>query len=80
VDIALEVGHLREKLCFLEDGFFASDGDRSALVVCYRAEVARAVTAANVIDGEFNLFNSRNATEGLVRGMIISLNINLAII
>ena len=72
MDITLEIGHFGEEFCLFEDGFLASCGDLSALVICDRAEIARAVAATHVVNGEFYFFDRGNAAHGFIGGVIIS--------
>ena len=72
MDITFEVGHFRQHFRFFEDGFFASDGDCSALMVSDGTEITSTVATADVIDGEFDFFDSGNTAECFIRRMIIS--------
>ena len=66
MDIALEVGHLRDGFCFFKNGFMASRGDDAPLQKGNGAEGAGAETAAGVGDGELHLFDSGYAAERVI--------------
>ena len=72
MDISLEIGEFGQHFRFLDDGFFASGGDGTSLMVCDRAEIARPIATSNVVDGEFDFFYGRDTAERFVRRMISS--------
>ena len=66
VDISLEAGHLRDGLCFFDDGFMAARGHHATLQERDRAERAGAKAAARVRKGELNLFNRGHAAQFVI--------------
>ena len=72
MDITLEIGHFGEDFGFFQNRSFTSRCDGSALVVSDGAEIASAVAAADMVDGEFDFFDGGNTAERFIRRMIIS--------
>ena len=69
MDVALEAGHLREKLGLLDDRFVASSLDDASLVGGYRAEAAFPEAAPVACDAELYLVEGGYAARGVVVGV-----------